>query len=52
MKKILDPSNQIDKYKIITSLHCGLLRQFCGAPYLIVYCTIILKSMGSPYPGR
>lgn len=33
------------KHKIISALHCGLLRQFCGAPFVIVYSVYIFRNL-------
>lgn len=42
----------IDRNKIYYAIHCGLVRQFCGAPYLIAYSIYIFKVMGSVEAGQ
>lgn len=45
MKVIPNLKVKAVRHKIITALHSGLLRQFCGAPFVIVYSVYIFQSL-------
>jgi hypothetical protein len=49
MKAVPNLQIKATRNKIITALHSGLLRQFCGAPFVIVYSVFIFRNLHSTY---
>lgn len=49
MKAVPNLKVKAVRHKIITALHSGLLRQFCGAPFVIVYSVYIFSNLQSDY---
>lgn len=49
MKAVPNLAVKATRRKIITALHSGLLRQFCGAPFVIVYSVYIFSNLRSDY---
>jgi MFS family permease len=49
IKAVPSLSVKATKHKVITALHSGLLRQFCGAPFVIVYSVYIFGNLNSEY---
>lgn len=49
MKVVPNLSITTIRHKVITALHSGLLRQFCGAPFVIVYSVYIFSNLQSDY---
>lgn len=49
MKVIPSWKVKAGRHRIISALHSGLVRQFCGAPFVIIYSVYIFRNLRSTY---